>query len=181
MLFHATSLPGVLLIEPERLEDDRGFFARSWCREAFADHGIHCDWVQCNISYNRRSGTLRGLHYQAAPQVEAKLVRCTRGRVFDVIVDLRPQSVTFAQWAGFELSAENHRMVFVPAGFAHGFQTLADDTELFYQMSESYCPDRARGVRWDDPLLAIDWPPCAERIISPRDLSYPEMRTCAAY
>jgi dTDP-4-dehydrorhamnose 3,5-epimerase len=180
MRFHATPLPGALLVEPERLEDERGFFARSWCREEFADHGIHCDWVQCNISYNRRRGTLRGLHYQAAPHEEAKLVRCTRGKAFDVIVDLRPQSVTFGRWAAFELSAENHRMVFVPAGFAHGFQTLADDTELFYQMSEVYCPEKAGGVRWDDPLLAIDWPPCPRRIISPRDLSYRELRPCGA-
>jgi len=175
MRFHATPLPGALLLEPERLEDERGFFARTWCREEFADHGIRCDWVQCNISYNRIRGTLRGLHYQAAPCVEAKLVRCTRGAVFDVLVDLRPESPTFRCWAAFELSADNHRLLFVPEGFAHGFQTLVDDTELFYQMSEAYCPQMARGVRWDDPLLQILWPPCERRIISARDLSYPDL------
>jgi dTDP-4-dehydrorhamnose 3,5-epimerase len=178
MRFHATPLPGALLLEPERLEDDRGFFARSWCREEFADHGIHCDWVQCNISYNRTRGTLRGLHYQAAPRAEAKLVRCTRGAVFDVLVDLRPESPAFGRWAAFELSAENRRLLFVPEGFAHGFQTLVDDTELFYQMSKAYSPQAARGVRWDDPLLSISWPACERRIISARDQGYPELRPC---
>jgi dTDP-4-dehydrorhamnose 3,5-epimerase len=180
MRFHPTPLPGALLIEPERVQDERGFFARSWCREEFAAHGIRCEWVQCNVSYTCRRGTLRGLHYQAAPHAEAKLVRCTRGAAFDVIVDLRPRSPAFGRWAAFELSCENQRLVFVPPGFAHGFQTLADDTELFYHMSEFYYPELARGVRWDDPRLAIAWPACERRIISPRDLSLPELRPCSA-
>ncbi len=180
MRFHATPLAGAWLIEPECREDERGFFARSWCREEFAAHGIDCCWAQCNISYNRIRGTLRGLHYQAAPKAEAKLVRCTRGALFDVIVDLRPESPTFGRWVAFELTAENHHSVFAPEGFAHGFQTLADDTEVFYQISESYYPEAACGVTWDDPVLGIDWPPCERRIISPRDLSYPRLRPSAA-
>jgi dTDP-4-dehydrorhamnose 3,5-epimerase len=180
MRFHATPLAGAWLIEPECRADERGFFARSWCRAEFAAHGIDCTWAQCNISFNRTRGTLRGLHYQAEPYAEAKLLRCTRGALFDVIVDLRPDSPTFARWVAFELSAENHRMVFAPGGFAHGFQTLADDTEVFYQMSEPYCPEAARGVAWDDPSLAIAWPPCAQRIISARDLSHPRLRQRAA-
>lgn len=180
MRFHTTALPGVWLIEPERLEDERGFFARSWCREEFEAHGIYCDWVQCNISFNRSRGTLRGLHYQSAPRAEAKLVRCTRGALFDVIVDVRPDSPGFGTWEGFELTADNHHMMFVPEGFAHGFQTRADDTEVFYQMSEFFCTGSSQGVRWDDPKLSIDWPTCERRIISPRDLTYPELRTCGA-
>jgi dTDP-4-dehydrorhamnose 3,5-epimerase len=180
MRFHATPLTGVWLIEPERLTDERGFFARSWCREEFAAHDVSHDWVQCNISYNRHRGTLRGLHFQAAPRAEAKLIRCTRGALFDVVVDVRPQSLNFGRWVGFELSADNHHMLYVPEGFAHGFQTLADDTEVFYQMSESYSPEAARGIRWDDPFLGIDWPQCAHRIISPRDLRHPEFSLCGA-
>ena len=176
MRFHTTALPGAWLIEPELREDERGYFARTWCRQEFADHGITCDWVQCNVSYNRRRGTLRGLHFQAEPQPETKLVRCPRGAAFDVIVDLRPHLPTFGQWAAFELSAANYRMVLVPEGFAHGFQTLVDDTELSYQMSDYYCPELARGIRWDDPMLGITWPACDRRIITPRDLSYPALQ-----
>jgi dTDP-4-dehydrorhamnose 3,5-epimerase len=180
MRFHQTVLPGVWLIEPERREDERGFFARSWCREEFAAHGIRCDWAQCNISFSRRRGTLRGLHYQAPPWAEAKLVRCTQGALFDVVVDVRPLSPHFGRWASFELSDDNSRLVFVPEGFAHGFQTLVDDTEVFYQVSECYHPEAERGLRWDDPSLGIAWPPCERRVISPRDLSHPEFRLCGA-
>jgi dTDP-4-dehydrorhamnose 3,5-epimerase len=173
MRFLKTRLEGAMLIVPERHEDERGFFARTWCREEFASHGLRTDWVQFNVSFNRRRGTLRGLHYQAEPHPECKLVRCTRGAVWDVIVDLRPDSPTCTDWVAVELTADNRNMLYIPQGFAHGFQTLTDDTELFYQMSEFYHPELARGVRWDDPVLAIGWPWCPERIISPRDLAFP--------
>jgi dTDP-4-dehydrorhamnose 3,5-epimerase len=175
MRFLPSMLTGAYVIEPERREDDRGFFARTWCRQAFAARGLSTAWLQCNVSFNQRTGTLRGLHFQADPHPEAKLVRCTMGAAYDVIVDLQPRSPTFRQWAAVELSASNRRMVYVPAGFAHGFQTLADDTELFYQMSDYYFPELARGVRWDDPALDITWPPCGDRVIAPRDLDYPAL------
>jgi dTDP-4-dehydrorhamnose 3,5-epimerase len=173
MRFHETPLAGAFVIELERNEDERGSFARCWCRDEFAAHGITAEWVQANLSFNRRAGTLRGLHYQEAPHQEAKLIRCTAGAAFDVIVDLRPGSPTFARWTACELSAALGNMVYVPEGFAHGFQTLADDTELFYLMSEVYRPECARGVRWDAPALAIDWPPCRTRIVSARDQAFP--------
>lgn len=176
MRFEELHLGGAFVIEPERKEDERGFFARTWCRREFAAHGIDCDWVQCNISFNKRRGTLRGMHYQIAPHEEAKLVRCTMGALYDVIVDLRPSSPQRGKWVGVELTADNRRMLYVPPGFAHGFQTLADDTEVFYQMSEFHCPEAARGVRWNDPKLAIDWPPCEQRIITARDQNYPDFR-----
>jgi dTDP-4-dehydrorhamnose 3,5-epimerase len=172
--FVELKLGGAFRIEPERRADERGFFARTWCRREFAARGVCCDWVQCNVSYNRRRGTLRGLHYQAAPWGEAKLVRCTAGGVYDVIVDLRPGSPTRGRWEAVELTAENRWQLFVPEGFAHGFQTLADDTELFYQMGREYCPEAARGLRWDDPALAISWPECRQRTISAADLAYPD-------
>jgi dTDP-4-dehydrorhamnose 3,5-epimerase len=175
LIFKATELPGVWLIEPQRREDERGFFARTWCQHEFADHGIQANWVQSNISFNKRRGTLRGLHYQAAPWEEAKLVRCTMGAVYDVVVDVRPRSPHYKKWFAVELTAANRLMLFIPAGFAHGFQTLADDTEVFYEMSQAYHPEAARGVRWDDPRLAIRWPSCTNRIISPTDLSYPDL------
>jgi dTDP-4-dehydrorhamnose 3,5-epimerase len=175
MRFLPTKLSGVVVVEPDRRADDRGFFARTWCRDAFAAHGLAADWVQCNISFNRRRGTLRGLHYQADPHPEAKLVRCTMGAAFDVVVDLRPESPTYRRWEGVELTADSRRMVYVPAGFAHGFQTLTDDTELFYQMSAAYHPELARGVRWDDPALSIIWPACDRRVIAPRDLAFPDL------
>ncbi len=173
MKLRELALTGAYLIEPERLEDERGFFARTFCAAEFAARGLRATVAQCSVSYNRRRGTLRGLHYQAPPHEEAKLVRSTRGAAYDVIVDLRPGSATFRQWVGVELSAENRRMLYIPEGFAHGFQTLVDDTELFYQMSTAYVPEAARGIRWDDPDLAIAWPPAAARVISPRDLALP--------
>ena len=168
MKFIETELKGAFLIDPERLEDDRGFFARAFCRKEFEPYGLNLDWDQCNISYNLRKGTLRGLHYQAAPFAEAKLVRCTMGAIYDVILDLRPHSDTFRQWISAELSAENRKMIYVPQGFAHGFQTLVDHTEVFYQMSAFYAAEYARAVRWNDPQFNIHWPE-ADRIISEKD------------
>jgi dTDP-4-dehydrorhamnose 3,5-epimerase len=161
------------VIELDRLEDERGFFARSFCRDEFAAHGLRSSFVQCNISFNARRGTLRGLHFQASPHEEAKLVRCTRGAVFDVIVDLRKASATYRQWIAVELGADNHRMLYVPEGFAHGFQTLEDASEVFYQMSETFRPEASRGVRWNDPAFGIDWP-LANPTVSARDADYPD-------
>lgn len=171
MKFTETSLKGAYLIEPERVEDERGFFARSFCQHEFADHGLISTFVQCNISFNNKKGTLRGMHYQTDPFPETKLVRCTRGKIFDVIIDLRPESVSFKEWFGVELSAQNRSMLYIPNGFAHGFQTLSDEAELFYQMSEFYHPECARGVRWNDGAFAIDWP-LAVSMISEKDQCY---------
>jgi dTDP-4-dehydrorhamnose 3,5-epimerase len=175
MIFRETTLKGAWIIEPERLEDERGFFARTWCRDEFEARGLSPDFVQCNVSHNRRRGTVRGLHYQAAPHAEAKLVRCTRGAIFDVLVDLREGSDTYLNWTAAELTADNGKMVFAPEGVAHGFQTLDDDTEVFYQMSEPYHPESAGGVRWDDPRLAIAWPLSERCIVSDRDRSLPRL------
>jgi dTDP-4-dehydrorhamnose 3,5-epimerase len=180
MRFVASPLPGAFVIEPDRHEDERGYFARCWCREEFAARGLADHWAQCGTAFNRWAGTLRGLHYQAAPFAEAKLVRCTRGALYDVIVDLRPDSPAHARWAAVELSAANGRLLYVPEGFAHGYQTLEDDTEVFYQFSVPHRPDAARGLRWDDPALAIRWPECRERVISARDQSFPDFVPCAA-
>jgi dTDP-4-dehydrorhamnose 3,5-epimerase len=175
LIFHLTRLAGSFLIEPERREDFRGFFARTFCEREFRDHGLNVHIAQCNVSRNLRSGTLRGMHYQIAPFEEAKLVRCTRGSVYDVIIDLRPSSATYKQHFAAVLSDENMTMLYIPEGFAHGFQTLADHTEIFYQMSTIYSPEHARGVRWDDPAFAIPWPE-ADRIILDRDRSYPDFK-----
>lgn len=164
-----------MLIEVERLADERGSFARVWCADEFARRGIHETWTQSNVSFNRRAGTLRGLHYQLEPYAEAKLVRCTRGAAFDVLVDLRPQSPTFQQWTAVELTSENDRQVYIPRGFAHGFQTLTDQTELHYLMSAAFEPDAARGLRWNDPALGIQWPAAHERVISSRDQHWPDL------
>ena len=172
MIFRETKLKGAFIIEPERLEDERGLFARTFCEEEFKAHGLNSRVVQCNISFNKKKGTLRGMHYQVAPHEEAKLVRCTRGAIYDVIVDLRPDSPTFKQWVAVELTADNHRMLYIPEGFAHGFQTLEDNTEVFYQMSELYHPESARGVRWDDPVFGIEWPKIHHRIVSEIDQGY---------
>lgn len=172
MRFHETQLKGAYIIELEKREDDRGFFARSWCTQEFKDQGLNSNLVQCNISFNRQRGTLRGMHYQAPPHEETKLVRCTRGAIFDVIIDIRPESPTFKQWVAFELAAENRKMLYIPEGMAHGFQTLEDKTEVFYQMSEFYHPQSARGVRWNDPAFEIDWPKAHQRMISDKDQSY---------
>ena len=173
MIFTETKLRGAFLVDIERHEDERGFFARSWCRHEFEAHGLNPKIAQCNVSFNIRKGTLRGMHYQMAPFEEAKLVRCTRGALCDVIVDLRPDSVTFKQHVSEVLTAENRRMLFVPEGFAHGFLTLEDATEVLYQMSEYHAPGGARGFRWNDPAFRIPWPAEVE-VISERDRDYPD-------
>jgi dTDP-4-dehydrorhamnose 3,5-epimerase len=173
MILFETSLKGTFLIQPEKREDGRGFFARTWCQREFAMHGLPTQWVQCNISFNKRKGTLRGMHYQASPYGEAKLVRCTRGAIYDVVIDLRPDSSTFKHHLAVVLSAQNYKMLYIPEGMAHGFQTLENNTEVFYQMSQFYAPDYGRGVRWDDPAFKIPWPG-DERIISARDRKYPD-------
>jgi len=169
--FHPTPLAGAFVVEPERREDERGFFARSFCESEFRAQGLNPAVAQCNVSWNRRKGTLRGLHFQSKPHEEAKLVRCTRGAIWDVIVDLREGSATRHRWHAAELSAENRRALYVPRGFAHGFQTLADDSEVLYQMSEFYHPESSRGLRWDDPVFGISWP-LPDPIVSPRDRAY---------
>jgi dTDP-4-dehydrorhamnose 3,5-epimerase len=171
MQFVKTHLPGAyeILLEPHC--DERGFFARSWCQREFAERGLNPRLVQCNISFNAHKGTLRGMHYQAAPHAEAKLVRCTRGSIYDVIIDLRADSPTYKKWVAITLTAHNRRMLYIPEGCAHGFITLEDDTEVFYQMSEFYEPQSARGVRWNDPAFGIPWPVEVE-VISERDASY---------
>ncbi|TMQ21367.1 MAG: dTDP-4-dehydrorhamnose 3,5-epimerase [Candidatus Rokuibacteriota bacterium] len=175
MIFRETTLEGVWLVEPEPLSDDRGFFARTWCRREFEARGLNPALAQCSVSWTRARGTVRGLHYQARPHEEAKLVRCTRGAVHDVALDVRRGSPTFGRWIAAELSADNHRMLYVPEGVAHGFQTLADDTEVFYQISETHDPGSERGVRWDDPGCAIAWP-LAPVTVSPRDAALPPLR-----
>jgi dTDP-4-dehydrorhamnose 3,5-epimerase len=174
MRFAPTNLEGVLIVDLEPHADERGFFARSFCADEFAARGLRTDVLQCNVSFNRRRGTLRGMHFQVAPRAEAKLVRCTRGLLLDVVVDLRPDSPTYCRWAAVELGgdAARHRALYVPEGFAHGFQTLEDDTEVFYQMFERYSAEHARGVRWDDPAFAIRWP-LPDPILSDKDRSYP--------
>jgi dTDP-4-dehydrorhamnose 3,5-epimerase len=175
--FHPTPLPGVFLIEPSRLSDERGWFARTFSREEFLARGLSPEVVQCNASFNPHRDTLRGMHYQAEPHGEPKLVRCTRGAIFDVAVDLRPSSPTYCGWHGVELSADNGSALYIPAGLAHGFQTLAPDSEVLYQMGHPYTPSAARGVRFDDPAFAIAWPPPqGERIVSERDSSYPDFQ-----
>ena len=171
MIFLPGKIAGACLIEPQKIEDARGFFARVFCREEFGAHGLNSPMVQCNLSFNLLKGTLRGMHYQTGPREETKLIRCTRGAIYDVVLDLRPQSPTFLLWEAASLTAENCRMMYVPGGIAHGFQTLADDTEVFYQMSEFYAENCARGVRWDDPAFAIEWP-VKPPILSERDRSH---------
>jgi dTDP-4-dehydrorhamnose 3,5-epimerase len=170
--FHEAPLAGAFVIELDRLEDERGFFARSFCTMEFARAGLFTHIAQCNVSFNSQAGTLRGLHYQAAPHQEAKLVRCTAGALYDVIVDLRSNSSTYLRWFGIELEARNWKMLYVPEGFAHGFQTLADATEVLYMMSARHHPDSARGIRWDDPAINIRWPHAKRRLISDRDSSF---------
>ncbi len=171
MIFSPTKLLGVWIVELDKHEDERGFFARSWCQREFEGHGLNPNLVQCSVSFNHKKGTLRGMHYQVTPHEEAKLVRCTRGAIYDVAVDLRPTSPTRGKWTSLELTADNGRALYIPAGFAHGFQTLSDNTEVFYQMSEFYNPEGARGVRWNDPALKIEWP-LPVPILSARDKNY---------
>lgn len=173
MIFHETGLVGAYRIELEPYGDARGFFARTWCEREFVRHGLPARMVQANLSFNKKKGTLRGLHYQAPPSREGKLVRCTAGAIYDVIVDIRPRSATFRQHVAVTLSAENRQALYIPPGFAHGFQTLADDTEVAYLMTDFYQPEYARGLRWNDPVLGIAWPE-EERTILERDNSYPD-------
>lgn len=172
MQFRPLSIAGAMVVDVERREDPRGFFARSFCCDEFAAHGLPPVFVQCNISWNARRGTLRGMHFQRAPSREGKLVRCTAGAILDMVVDLRPDSPTCRRWEGVELTAANRRALYIPPGLAHGFQTLADDTEVFYQMTDMFAPDLADGVRWNDPAFGIEWP-IADPILSERDAAYP--------
>ncbi len=158
MIFVETKLAGVFIIEPEKFGDERGFLARTWSQHEFAERGLNPNLVECNLSFNIRRGTLRGMHYQSEPFAQAKLVRCTAGAIYDVAVDLSPDSATFRKWEAVELTAENRRMFYIPEGCAHGFQTLEDRTEVFYQMSGVYAPEYARGLRWNDPVFGIRWP-----------------------
>ncbi|MGA2320201.1 MAG: dTDP-4-dehydrorhamnose 3,5-epimerase [Solirubrobacteraceae bacterium] len=175
MRFTQTPLPGVWVIELELLGDERGWFARTFDAEEFRSRGLDDRVVQCSASFNARRGTLRGMHYQAEPHGESKLVRCVRGAIFDVAVDLRAESPTYARWHGLKLGSGNRLALYIPAGMAHGFQTLSDDCEVLYQMGHQYVPEAARGVRWDDPAFAIEWPPVeGTRVISERDLAYPD-------
>jgi dTDP-4-dehydrorhamnose 3,5-epimerase len=174
LIFTPTPLAGAYLVELDRREDERGFFARSFCQREFAEHGLNPRIAQCNVSFNAKRGTLRGMHYQAPPHEEAKVVRCTQGAVWDVIVDLRRDSPTFKRWHGVELTADNRRALYIAEGLAHGFQTFTDDAELLYLMSEFYYPDAARGVRWDDPAFGIEWPLPNPRI-SERDRNFPRL------
>jgi dTDP-4-dehydrorhamnose 3,5-epimerase len=172
MKFSRTSLAGLWLIDLELREDERGFLARTFCEKEFAALGLHPHWPQCNLTLTKKRGAIRGLHFQAEPKPEIKLIRCAAGKIFDVLVDVGRDSPTFGQWEGFELSAENHRQLYVPGGFAHGFQCLTDNCEVFYQMSEFYFPELARGLRWDDPQVGIRWP-LPQAILSERDQKLP--------
>jgi len=174
VILHETTLAGVHVVEPELLEDERGFFARMFDTAQFAELGLDCAVAETSVGFNRRRWTLRGLHFQRAPHEEAKLVRCTRGAAYDVVVDLRRASATHLRWEAFELTAENRLAVYMPGGCAHGYLTLVDETEVMYQISQPYHPDAAAGVRWNDPLLEIDWPG-EPRVISPRDGSFPDL------
>jgi len=174
VIFTPTSLDGAYIVDIEPRRDERGFFARAWCDEEFARHRLDTRVVQCNLSFNDRGGTLRGMHFQRAPHAEVKLIRCTRGAIYDVIVDLRPESPTHRLWIGVELTAENRRMLYIPEGFAHGYQTLVDATETFYQVSAPYAPHAEGGVRWDDPAFGIVWPETTDLVISEKDRNWPD-------
>ena len=174
IIFKETKLKGAFVIEPEKFEDLRGFFARSFSQQEFLDHGLRAQFVEAGISFNLRKHTVRGMHFQAAPHKQAKLVRCTRGAIFDVMIDLRRSSPTYKQWFAQELTAQNRLMLYIPEGFAHGFQTLEDETEVFYQLSEGYAPASERGVRWNDPAFGIAWPVSEGVIMNERDRNYPD-------
>lgn len=180
MIFTETKLRGAYIIEIERLGDERGFFARAWCQKEFEARGLKANWVQANLAFSEKRGTLRGLHYQIAPYEEAKLMRCIRGAIYDVIVDLRPESRTYKQWFSVELTADNHKMLYVPEGFAHGYQTLVDNSETYYPVSQFYSPGFERGVRWDDPAFGIEWPYVEDMIISDKDRSWSDFSSLEA-
>jgi len=171
MIFAETKLEGAFIIEPEKFEDKRGFFATTWDRKIFEERKLNSNLVECNISFNKKRGTIRGMHYQITPYEQTKLVRCTRGKIFDVIIDLRSNSVTYLKWVEIELSSENYKMCYVPEGFAHGFQTLEDNSEVLYQMSKIYQPEYVRGIKWNDDAFNISWP-LEPTIISKKDQSW---------
>ncbi len=175
MIFTETELKGAFVIELEKFGDERGFFALSWSQDEFAKRGLESSMAECNVSFNRERGTLRGMHYQEDPYGQAKVVRCTMGAIYDVIIDLRSESLTFKKWFGVELNAENRLNLYVPKGFAHGFQTLEDNSEISYQMSSPYVPDSGRGVRWNDPAFGIEWPEKV-RIMNARDKDYRDFK-----
>jgi len=174
MKFVETAVAGAWLVELEPLVDHRGFFARVWSDDAFAERGLTTRFVQCNTAYSQRAGTVRGLHYQVQPFADAKLIRCIRGAVFDVIVDVRPESPTYLRWWGVKLSEDNRRLLYVPPGCAHGYQALCDDTEVMYPVSAPYAASAERGVRWDDPLFGIEWPDTVDRLVSAKDAAWPD-------
>ena len=174
MIFTETKLQGAFIIDLQTHKDSRGFFARAWCQNEFQEHGIDWQPVQANQAYTEKKGTLRGLHYQVAPYGEAKLMRCIRGALYDLILDLRPESATFKQWLGVELTADNRRALYVPKGFAHGYLTLKDHTEVFYPVDQFYTPGAEQGIRWNDPAFAIDWPITDNLILSEKDRNWPD-------
>lgn len=175
MLFAETKLKGAFVLDIEPREDHRGFFSRTFCQREFESHGLNPHVVQCNIAYNKKKGTLRGMHFQNAPYAEAKLVRCTKGAIYDVILDLRPSSPTFKQWVGAELTEDNHKMLYVPEGFGHGYQTLSETAEVIYQVSQFYAPEAASGVRHNDPAFGIKWPHKVTAISEP-DRNWPDFK-----
>lgn len=174
MKFNATGIEGAFVIELEKMQDDRGYFARTFCQNEFDSHGLSTSWAQANTAFSNKKGVLRGMHYQSPPFAEAKLVRCIRGAAFDVIIDLRPKSKSFSKWFGVELTPDNGKMLYVPEGFAHGYQTLKDDTELFYLVSQFYTPQAEQGVRWNDARFNISWPIVHDIQLSPKDQSWPD-------
>jgi dTDP-4-dehydrorhamnose 3,5-epimerase len=176
MIFKETAVKDAFVIEIEKRTDDRGFFARTWCKNEFEKHGLNTNLVQVNIAYNKKRGTLRGMHYQIAPYAETKLIRCTKGAIYDVIIDIRKNSSTYKQWIGVELTEDNYKMLYVPEGFAHGYLTIKDQTEVIYQVSQFYAPNSEQGIRWDDPSFNIKWPETDERIISEKDRNWTDHR-----
>ena len=176
MKFVKTKLEGAFLIEPELVKDERGFFARLWCQKEFAQHGLNPDLTQISIAFNQKKGTIRGMHFQKSPYEESKLVRCTSGATYDVIIDLRPASKTYKQWVSVEITSKGYKMIYVPEGFAHGYQTLEDNTEVIYHMSQSFAPQYYSGVRWNDPAFNIKWPDTENKIISEKDKNYPDFQ-----
>jgi dTDP-4-dehydrorhamnose 3,5-epimerase len=180
MIFTETKLKKAYIIEIKRIEDERGFFGRSWCRKELEDHGLNADLQQANTSFSKKKGTLRGMHFQVHPHEEAKLIRCVRGAIYDVIIDLRPDSPTFKQWTGVELTQDNYKMVYIPEGFAHGYLTLTDDTEVYYNVTAFYAPGAEKGIRWNDSSFQIRWP-ITPLIISEKDASHPDFKPESIY
>lgn len=174
MKFIPTALNDIFIIELEMINDDRGFFARSWCKEEFGQHSLNNNIVQCNTSFNLQRATIRGLHYQAPPHEETKIVRCIRGSIYDVVIDLRAHSTTYMNWIGVNLTSENRRMIYIPTGFAHGYQTLTPEAEIYYQVDQYYAPKAERGIKWNDSAFRIDWPLRRDCVISEKDQSWPD-------